>query len=208
MVEAHCGADRFGRHAKMVAERAGECFVRAVVRIQRQREDIGRAGGERTRRLAEPAGPHIAHHRQSGCRGKRPDHVKARDTGDAGDLVQRQGAGEMAFDEPERLLGRIHGTMSLRSKRAHHDAVARGAFDRHCCCPRTSSRPRGHHQEASARYFPPSFAAGASLAGGAAFFCSSAAFFCAACKSSTVFCSEARLPFSASICRLAASSFC
>ena len=63
---------------------------------------------------------------------------------------------------------------------------------------------------ASLFHFPPSFAAGASLAGGASgfFFWSSAAFFCAACKSSTIFCSEATPLFRPSICRLAASSFC
>jgi hypothetical protein len=36
MIQARCGADRFGRDAEMVAERAGECFVRAVIRIQRE----------------------------------------------------------------------------------------------------------------------------------------------------------------------------
>ena len=57
-------------------------------------------------------------------------------------------------------------------------------------------------------YFVPSFAAGAaSFAGGASafFFNSSAVFFC---RSSTNFCSAITVPFSASICRLAASSFC
>ena len=38
MVEARrLRADRFGRDAEMVAEGAGECFVRAVVRIERER---------------------------------------------------------------------------------------------------------------------------------------------------------------------------
>ena len=40
----------------MVAKRAGECFVGAIVRIQRQREDIGRTSGQRTGRFAQAAG--------------------------------------------------------------------------------------------------------------------------------------------------------
>jgi hypothetical protein len=72
----------------MVAERAGECFVRAVIRIQRQGQDIGRAGGKRPRRFAEAAGTHIAHDRQPRRGGERPDQVKARDPGDARDLVE------------------------------------------------------------------------------------------------------------------------
>ena len=63
MLEARTGANHFGRDAEMVAERAGERFVRAVIRIQRDLENIGRTGRERARRLAEPAGTHIAHHR-------------------------------------------------------------------------------------------------------------------------------------------------
>jgi hypothetical protein len=41
------------------------------------------------------------------------DHVKARDAGDARDLVEAQFVSEMAFDVPERLLGRIHGPRAL-----------------------------------------------------------------------------------------------
>ena len=92
----------------MVAERAGESFVRAVVRIQREAEDIGGACRERLRGLAEPAGTHIAHHRKPGGRGKRPHQMEARDAGNAGDVIERQRLGEMAFDVPERFLGRIH----------------------------------------------------------------------------------------------------
>ena len=110
VVETRRGADRFGRDAEMVAERAGECFVRAVIRIQRDLEDVGRAARERARRLGEAAGAHIAHHRKPGRGGERPHHVEARDAGDGRDLVERQRLGEMAFDEPERLLGGIHGS--------------------------------------------------------------------------------------------------
>jgi hypothetical protein len=34
--------------------------------------------------------------------------MKARDAGNAGDIIERQRRGEMAFDVPERFLGRIH----------------------------------------------------------------------------------------------------
>ena len=109
MREARCGADGFGRNAEMVAERAGEGFVGAVVRIQREAENVGRTGGQFARRLAEPAGTHIAHDRKSRGRRERPHHVEARDAADRGDLIERQRPGEMAFDVPERLLGWIHG---------------------------------------------------------------------------------------------------
>jgi hypothetical protein len=35
--------------------------------------------------------------------------VEARDTGDAGDLVEGQRVGKMAFNKPERFLGWVHG---------------------------------------------------------------------------------------------------
>jgi hypothetical protein len=92
----------------MIAERAGERFVRAVVRIQRQAEDIGRARRERLRGPGQAAGTHIAHHRKAGGRGERPHQMEARDPGNAGDVIERQRRGEMAFDVPERFLGRIH----------------------------------------------------------------------------------------------------
>jgi hypothetical protein len=77
MVETRERAYRFGRDAEMVAERAGECFVRTVIRFQREVEDIGRAACERTRRLGQAPGTHIAHHRQPGRGGERPHHVEA-----------------------------------------------------------------------------------------------------------------------------------
>src|SRR3979411_2908121 len=93
----------------MVAERAGECFVRAVVRVQRERKDVGCAVRERTRGLAETSRTHIAHDRQPRRGAERPHHVEARDSTDLCDLVEGQGVSEMAFDKPERLLSRIHG---------------------------------------------------------------------------------------------------
>jgi hypothetical protein len=92
----------------MIAERTGEGFVRAVIRIQREAQDIGRAGRERLRGLGEAAGTHIAHHRNSGGRGKRPHQMEARDAGNTSNVIERQRLGEMAFDIPERFLGRIH----------------------------------------------------------------------------------------------------
>ena len=103
----------------MVAERAGECFVRAVVRFQRQCKDVGRAGRQRPRRHAEAAGTHIAHDRKSGRGGKRPHHVEARDATDRSYLIEGQRPREMAFDVPERLLGRIHGLqLSFEAQRS------------------------------------------------------------------------------------------
>ena len=112
IVEMRRAADRFGRDPEMVAERAGECFVRAVIRIQRDAEDIGSAICERARGLAETAGTHIAHDRQPRRGGKRPHHVETRDSADGRDLIESQRIGKMAFDKPERLLGRIHGQRS------------------------------------------------------------------------------------------------
>src|SRR5947207_1318839 len=109
----------------MVAERAGECFVRAVIRIQRQSEDVGGAAGERPRRLAEAPRTHVAHDRQPRRGGERPHHVETRDSCDASDLVEGQLVGEMAFDKPERLLGRIHGSWSWFEARALWSLAAR-----------------------------------------------------------------------------------
>jgi hypothetical protein len=92
----------------MVAKRAGECFVRAVIRIQRDAQDIRRAAGQCARGLAEAAGTHVTHHRQPGGGGKRPDHVETRDSRFCRHLVETERVREMAFDKPERLLGRIH----------------------------------------------------------------------------------------------------
>jgi len=117
MIEARRAANRFGRDPEMVAKRAGECFVRAVVRIQRHVEDIRRTVGERAGRLGEAPGTHVAHDRKPGRGCKRAHHVEARDAGDISDLVEGQFLGEMAFDKPERPLGWIHGQAFIRSRR-------------------------------------------------------------------------------------------
>src|SRR5436853_3177652 len=179
MIKARRAADRFGRDPEMVAERAGECFVRAVIRIQCQRENIRCAARERACRLGQAPRAHITHHRKSGRSAKRPHQMEARDTGDAGDLVERQRTGEMTFDKPERLLGRIHWTAALIQS-AHMMPALRAAH-------LTVLAHRYPPTVPAKTYLVPSFAAGAvSFAGGAStfFFKSSAVFFCALCKSS------------------------
>ena len=109
LVEARCGAHLLRRDAEMVAERAGECFVGAIIRVQRQGEDIGCTLGQRARRLGEATSAHIAHHGHAGRFRKRPHHVEARDTSDGCDLVKRQAISQMALDVPQRFLGRVHG---------------------------------------------------------------------------------------------------
>ena len=42
-VEVSLRTDHFRCHTELVAKRAGECFVRAVSRLQRNRQDVGRA---------------------------------------------------------------------------------------------------------------------------------------------------------------------
>src|ERR1700682_5054367 len=93
----------------MVAERAGERFVRAGVRVPRASKDVGSPVCEPTRRLSETSRPRIAHDRQPRRSAERPHHVEARDSTDACDLVEGQRVSKMAFDKPERLLSRITG---------------------------------------------------------------------------------------------------
>jgi hypothetical protein len=45
MVERRRTADHLGCHPEMIAKRAGEGFVRAIVRLQRQRQDVRRTAG-------------------------------------------------------------------------------------------------------------------------------------------------------------------
>ena len=107
----------------MVAERAGESFVRAVVRIQREAEDIGRACRERLRGLAEPAGTHIAHHRKPGGRGKRPHQMEARDAGNAGDSSSVSGSARwLSMYQSAFWAGFM--TDSFPAKQPHYDADA------------------------------------------------------------------------------------
>src|SRR5579871_5119196 len=138
----------------MVAERAGERFVGAVIRVQRNNENIWRAGRKRPRRLGQTARPHITHDGKAGRGGKGANHVKARHAGHAGNFVQRQVAGQMAFDEPERFLGGIHQVT---------DSTRSGAIMREPWAPRLIVVALVK----IGRYLPPSFAApslGASLA--------------------------------------------
>jgi hypothetical protein len=58
--------------------------------------------------MLRAAGAHIAHDRKPGRGGKRPHHVEARDAATPAISSSVNGSGEMGFDIPERLLGRIH----------------------------------------------------------------------------------------------------
>jgi hypothetical protein len=58
--------------------------------------------------------------------------VKARDSGDARDLIEGQFARQMAFDEPKRFLGRIHGSSKPRWKRIHRNRSAPDVLDSPC----------------------------------------------------------------------------
>ena len=205
MIEARCCANHLRRDAEMVAERAGEGFVRAVVGIQREAENVGRAGGERARRFAQPARAHIAHHRKAGRGGERPHQMEARDAGNAETSSSVNGPARWLSMYQSAFWAGFIGDGFL-SKRPHHERLPRAAFDRRCSCGRHSVARNcvAAHRPEWRLYFA---AGAASLAAGASafFFNSSAVFFC---RSSTNFCSAITVPFSASICRLAASSFC
>ena len=73
------GANGFGGEPELIAERPGECLVRPVARLERHRQDVGRAGRERLGGLGQAAAAHIAHRRMSGHRAEGPRHVEARD---------------------------------------------------------------------------------------------------------------------------------
>ena len=61
------------------------------------------------RRLAEPAGTHIAHHRKPGGAAANARTRWKRETPPTPAIViERQRLGKMAFDIPERFLGWIH----------------------------------------------------------------------------------------------------
>ena len=82
-------AQLFGRQPELVAERPGECFVGAIARLQRDRQDVGRAVGKGARRFAQPPAAQIAHdgtvqHLAEGAR-----HVEPRDAAGCGDVVER-----------------------------------------------------------------------------------------------------------------------
>lgn len=57
--------------------------------------------------------------------------MEARDAGDLGDLLQAQRLAEMAFDIPERFLGRVHRAPRRMQPQIGDDPGA--ALDRDCC---------------------------------------------------------------------------
>jgi hypothetical protein len=60
--------------------------------------------------------------------------------------IQRQRIGQMTFDEPERLLGGIHGS-NLHAKRGDHARFSGDAFDSPCAFKREPQPRRFHAAE-------------------------------------------------------------
>jgi hypothetical protein len=82
--------------------------MRPVTRVQRDTKDIGRAAGQSTRRLGQPAPAHVAHDRPSGCEAEGTRHVKARHVARRRDVLQRNLFAEMRLDVPERFAHQVH----------------------------------------------------------------------------------------------------
>jgi hypothetical protein len=125
VVEVALGAHRFGRLPELVAERPRECLVGAVTRVERDRQDVGRAVAQRLGGLARPAAAHVAHHRAAGRLAERARHVVARHARGRGDLAERDVVGEMTFDVPERLSDRVHCRLSYGAGALSADPLAR-----------------------------------------------------------------------------------
>jgi hypothetical protein len=106
------GANAFGREPELIAERPGECLVRPVARLERHRQDVGGTGGERLRGFGQAAAAHVAHRRMAGHRAEGPRHVEAGDAAGVRDLLERDVAREVAFDEPERFSDGIHTSLA------------------------------------------------------------------------------------------------
>ena len=56
-------AHGFRRQAELIAERTGEGLMRSIAGVERDSQDVGRAGGEASCGLGQPPAAHIAHHR-------------------------------------------------------------------------------------------------------------------------------------------------
>ena len=125
-----CARSGLGREAELIAERPAEGFVRAVARLERHRQDVIGAVRQRLRRLGQAAPPHIAHHRPVGRRAEQPRQSEARLAGDIGDVVQRDGAGIVAFDVPKRFCDGIHTGLTL--PRPSLPRTPGSALDRSC----------------------------------------------------------------------------
>ena len=108
VAQAAAGAHGCGCRAELVAEGAGEGFVRAVAGVERHRENVGRAAGQRACRLGQAPAADVAHDR--GSRGVAEAHqLEARHAGDLGDVVQPDVFGKVALDEPQGLVDGVHG---------------------------------------------------------------------------------------------------
>lgn len=64
--------------------------------------------GQVSCRFAQAARANVAHHRKPGGCFKRTRQMKARHAPAIGDFVQRQRAGKVTFDKPERFSDGIH----------------------------------------------------------------------------------------------------
>jgi hypothetical protein len=66
VVEMALHAHGLRRQVELIAERAGEGFVRGIAGIERHGQDIGGAGGETSCGLGQAPAAHVAHHRPTG----------------------------------------------------------------------------------------------------------------------------------------------
>ena len=96
-------AQLFGRQPELLAKRPRECFVGAVPRLERDRQDVGRAVGELPRGFGQPPCADIAHDGLVQRIAEGPRHVEPRYAGSRGDIVEGYVLAEVAFDIPERF---------------------------------------------------------------------------------------------------------
>ena len=101
-------AQLVGCQAELLTERAGEGFVRAIARIERDRQDVRRSADERSGGQAQAARAHIRRKRAPGGHAERPRQMKPRDPHHAGDGFERQVAAQVALDVPEGSGSHAH----------------------------------------------------------------------------------------------------
>ena len=112
------GAELFGRECEVLAEGAGEGFMRAVAGGEGDGEDIRRALRESVRGVREAAGAGVGGEGFTGGEGEGAREVKARDVDAGGDGFQREVAlGKVAFDIPEGFGGEAHSLLRIRRMR-------------------------------------------------------------------------------------------
>jgi len=70
-------ARRLGCQSELIAECAGECFVRAIASVERHGQDVRRACGKMSRGLGQATAAHMAHHRLTGRHAERAQQVVA-----------------------------------------------------------------------------------------------------------------------------------